>query len=137
MERVVGQTRDVGFQIGVSRTLPHAPAEVWSFLTSPAGTALWVGPDASLEPTKGSRYTTADGTTGEVRSFHTDDRVRITWQPESWPHDSTVQLVVRPAATGTSVRFHQERLADAAERTRQRAHWRGVLDAIEAALAGR
>ena len=62
MERVVGQTKDVGFEIGVSRTLPHAPAEVWSFLTSPGGVALWVGPGAVLEPTKGSPYRAEDGT---------------------------------------------------------------------------
>jgi hypothetical protein len=35
------------------------------------------------------------------------------------------------------VRFHQERLADAAEREQQRAHWRAVLDAVVAALANR
>lgn len=135
MERVVGLTEDAGFEIGVSRTVPYAPAEVWNFLASPGGTALWVGPGAVLEPTKGAPYATDDGTTGEVRSFRPDDRIRLTWRPASWSHDSTVQLVVRPAATGASVRFHQERLADADERERQRTHWRAVLDAIEAALA--
>ena len=34
----------------------------------------------------------------------------------------------------TKVNFHQERLADAEERHRQRAHWRAVLDRIAAEL---
>jgi hypothetical protein len=32
------------------------------------------------------------------------------------------------------LRFHQERLADAAEREQQRAHWQAVLDEVEKAL---
>ncbi|MFG1928552.1 SRPBCC domain-containing protein [Cryptosporangium sp. NPDC048952] len=137
MERPVGQTRDVGWEIGVSRTVSHGSAEVWSFLTSPEGVALWVGPGALLEPTKGARYTADDGTAGEVRSFRPGDRIRITWRPAVWTHDSIVQLVVRPAATGTSVRFHQEHLVDADERERQRTHWSDVLGAITSALAER
>ncbi|TQS42463.1 SRPBCC family protein [Cryptosporangium phraense] len=135
MENTVGLTKDVGWQIGVSRTLPHPPEEVWSFLTSPPGLSLWLGPGATLTPEKGARYDTDDGTTGEVRSFRPGDRLRVTWQPPGWSHDSTVQVVVRPAAGGTSVRFHQERLADVDERAAQREHWRRVLEAIEAALS--
>jgi hypothetical protein len=32
------------------------------------------------------------------------------------------------------LRVHQERLADAAERERQRRHWQGVINALVAAL---
>ena len=39
-----------------------------------------------------------------------------------------------PARSGTTVRFHQERLADAGERERQRDHWRSVLRDLERAL---
>jgi hypothetical protein len=45
-----------------------------------------------------------------------------------------VQVALSPAGAGTTVRFHQERLADAAERERQPAHWRAVLDDLERAL---
>ncbi|WP_035869841.1 SRPBCC family protein [Cryptosporangium arvum] len=135
MERPTGQTKDVGWEIGVSRTIPHGSAEVWAFLTSPEGAALWVGPGVVLEPTKGAKYVAENGTSGEVRSFRPGDRVRLTWRPNTWSHDSIVQLVVRPAATGTSVRFHQEHLADADEREQQRNHWRDVLGTITAALA--
>lgn len=38
-----GLTRDAGWEIGVSKTLPRPPAEVWDFIASPAGVALgWV-----------------------------------------------------------------------------------------------
>jgi hypothetical protein len=45
-------------------------------------------------------------------------------------------VVRQPGEQRTLLRFHQERLRDADERERQRAHWQGgVLDAVEKALA--
>jgi uncharacterized protein YndB with AHSA1/START domain len=137
MERVTGQTKDVGFEIGVSRTLPHPPEAVWAFLTSAEGVALWLGPGATLEPSRGAPYETANGTVGEVRGYRELDRVRVTSKPAASPNESTVQFTVRPSATGTSVRFHQERLTDAEERERRREHWGSVLDQVAAALAER
>jgi hypothetical protein len=60
----------------------------------------------------------------DIRSHHPLDRVRVGW------HGTIVQVVVRAATSGTRVTFHQERLADADERERQRAHWKAVLDRL-------
>jgi uncharacterized protein YndB with AHSA1/START domain len=135
MAHVTGQTQDVGFVIGVSRTLPHPVRAVWDLLTSPAGLAIWLGTDVELAPRRGAAYRTAEGTVGEVRSFHELDRIRLTWQPPDWSHSTTVQVRMRTAGSRTTLRFHQEWLADAQERERQRAHWSAVLDAVATALA--
>lgn len=137
-ERPVGRTRDAGWEIGVSRTVDFPVAEVWDFLTSDAGVAVWLGAGVQRLDEPGAAYATETGTVGEVRSFRPADRVRLTWRPEDWDHPSTVQVAVT-AMPGmrTSVRFHQERLADAAERERQRTHWRSVLDALVDALERR
>ena len=131
----IGETRDVGFEIGVSRTVPFPRAAVWDFVASPRGQAVWLGPGAVLAPARGQRYRTADGSTGEVRSFREHDRIRLTMRPAGWDHDTTVQVTVSgPTEHATVLRFHQERLADAAERERQRGHWREVMDRVVAAL---
>ena len=132
--RPVGLTKDGGWEIGVSRTVPHPLDEVWRLLTSDEGIALWLGPGARVAPTRGARYSTAGGTEGEVRGYRDRDRIRVTWRPAGWSHESTLQVALSPARTGTTVRFHQERLADAGERERQRAHWRSVLGDLERAL---
>jgi uncharacterized protein YndB with AHSA1/START domain len=44
---------DVGWQIGVSRTVPHPLPVVWDFISSPGGLALWLGPGADLTPERG------------------------------------------------------------------------------------
>jgi uncharacterized protein YndB with AHSA1/START domain len=131
---VNGETRDVGFEIGVSRTIPVPVATVWDFLVSPDGLALWLGKGVELPTEKGGRYATADGTIGDLRSFHEQNRVRISWRPADWDHDTTVQVAVRASGGKTLLRFHQEWLADAAERSRQRDHWKTVMDFVVAAI---
>lgn len=126
----VGRTKDVGYQIGVRRTVPHSVEEVWDCLMDPSGLAVWLGPGTELDADRGSTYATDDGTTGEVRSLREHDRIRVTWHPAAWTHDTTVQVALLPAATGTVILFHQEHLADGAERERQREHWKAVIERL-------
>jgi uncharacterized protein YndB with AHSA1/START domain len=127
-----GLTKDAGWEIGVSRTVAAPPERVWRVLTSARGLGVWLGPGARLPKTKGSHYETSDGISGEVRSFRPLDRVRITWRPTGWQHDSTVQVAISKSRHGakTTVRFHQERLRSAAEREQQRAYWRQALERL-------
>ncbi len=100
----VGKTKDAGWEIGVSRTVPLTLEEAWARIEDPAS---WLGEEAD-----------------DVRSSHPHDRIRVGWQ------GTIVQVTVRSAKTGTTVTFHQERLADAEQRERQRTHWAGVLDRL-------
>ena len=135
-ERPTELTRDAGWQIGASRTFPVDRETAWAFLTAPAGLALWLGEGVAAPLARGERYTTADGTTGEVRSVRPLDRVRLTWQPPGRPEPATVQLALTPAATGTTVRFHTDRLSGPEEREALRRRWAGVLDRLGDALPG-
>ncbi|MDT0309153.1 SRPBCC domain-containing protein [Streptomyces sp. DSM 44917] len=126
-----GLTEGAGWQVGVSRTLPHPPDAVWEFISGPRGLALWLGPGADLTPRRGAPYRTAEGVTGEVRGYRERERIRVT-------HGSTTLQVTVSAAPDPAravLRFHQERLAGPAERDRRRAHWRAVADAVAEALA--
>ncbi|MFE3290824.1 SRPBCC domain-containing protein [Rhodococcus sp. NPDC059234] len=131
--REVGLSKDVGWEIGVSKTLPYQLEEVWR--TVAGNPAAWLGEGARLPDRPGGSWTADDGTRGELRSHRDHDRIRLTWRPPSWTHDSTVQVTVRSAATGTTIRFHQERLTSAAERASQRTYWQCVMAGLEAALA--
>ena len=130
-----GLTRDVGWEIGVSRTVDQPIDQVWSYLTSPDGIRRWLGGGLVLPSDKGAEYRTPDGTTGDLRSFHPGDRIRLTWRPADWDHSTTLQIVVRANGDRTSLRFHQERLADSGEREQQRRHWATVANGIVEDLA--
>jgi uncharacterized protein YndB with AHSA1/START domain len=137
-----GLTKDAGWEVGVSRTLPLSPAAVWDFVAGPEGVALWLGGGVGLPTGKGAAYRTADGVTGEIRSYRRGERIRLTYGT------SIVQVTVsapRSASRGASgadrgagkrsvLGFHQERLADARERELRRAHWQAVMAEIEKAL---
>ncbi|MFC4516441.1 MULTISPECIES: SRPBCC family protein [Streptomyces] len=125
-----GLTKDAGWQIGVSRTLPHPAAIVWDFISSPEGIGFWLGAGAVLTPERGTPYRTTEGVTGEVRGYRPGDRIRVTYGT------TTVQVALTPAADGarTMLRFHQEHLASAEERERQRVHWQRVMDQVAVVL---
>ncbi|MFI6575228.1 SRPBCC domain-containing protein [Nocardiopsis sp. NPDC050513] len=131
----VGLTRDAGYQIGVSRTLPLPAERVWRFMTSGEGLELWLGPSPSIELRQGGVYRTADGTEGEVRGFGEGARrrVRLTHRPPGGP-ETTVQVRVTPKHGRAVVGFHQERLGGPEERAERREHWKRVMAAVEAAL---
>jgi uncharacterized protein YndB with AHSA1/START domain len=128
-----GLTKDAGWQVGVSRTIPIELDVAWDFLVSPTGLRLWLG-EVTAPLADGAAYETRDGTTGEVRSLRPRDRVRLTWKPEGREQPATVQVAVTPAQRGTTVRFHTERLVSEDERERLRRRWREALDRIEAQL---
>ncbi|MES9512061.1 hypothetical protein ABWJ92_37715 [Streptomyces sp. NPDC000609] len=109
----------------------HEPADltVWDFISSPEGIALWLGPGTVLAPEHDTPYRTAEGVAGEVRGYRPSDRIRVTYGT------TTVQVALAPAADGarTVLRLHQEHLASAEERERQRAYWQDVMDQVSTA----
>lgn len=129
----VGKTEDVGWQAGVRRTFGVEPDAAWALLRSAAGQRIWLGGELPAWE-RGIDYELLDGTRGEVRAA-SGSHLRLTWAPPDWAGESTVQLRVAAAATGATISFHHERLADQAERDRALAHWRSVLDRIGEALA--
>ncbi len=126
----VGKTKDAGWQIGVSITVPRTAPEVWNWLVSPEGLTTWLGSGLAFVGEQGEPYVSEDGTRGELRSFRPLDRIRLTWQPPDWDHDSTVQIALEDKGDRTRIVFHQERLADAEERQRQRTHWKSIAAAV-------
>ncbi|MFE0025186.1 SRPBCC domain-containing protein [Amycolatopsis sp. NPDC059021] len=117
--------------------MPYPPERLWAFLVSKEGAEIWLGPGAELPRERGAVYETANGTTGEIRSFHEGDRIRLTWRPKDWDHDSTMQVTVSGTGQKATLRFHQEWLSGPEERAGQRAYWKDVTERVVAALAER
>jgi uncharacterized protein YndB with AHSA1/START domain len=138
-KRVVGETADTGFQVGVQRSIPATVKEAWELITSRP--ELWLGEGASVTFAKGEQYEVparkdAPGVAGEIRVVKPGDRLRMTWQPEGWPAPATLQLTLSESGSGkTAINAHLEKLPhpDAREAMRQR--WREALERIVAAAA--
>ncbi|NDJ75529.1 MAG: SRPBCC domain-containing protein [Chloroflexi bacterium] len=133
-ERLVGWTKDTGFQIGVRRTLPTGEAQAWEWVTSPEGLAQWLAEVDALDFQKGEVYHAAHGTSGEVRVYKPRSHLRITYHPPGWERPSTIQVRVMARGDRTTVAFHEEHLASADLREQRRAHFSAALDHLEAGL---
>ena len=129
-----GKTKDAGWEMGVRTTVPAPLPVVWEYLTG-EGLPVWLGEIESLPTQKGESYETADGVRGTIRSFTDQLRIRLGWQPDDWPHDTTLQVTVKEAATGTTIGFHHDHLADREERRMMLGHWKNVAAALEAHFA--
>jgi uncharacterized protein YndB with AHSA1/START domain len=132
--RVVGQTRDAGFQVGMRRTLPVPPSKVWPLLTSPKGRSIWLGDLPRFRWAKGATFTLADGTTGEVRVYERNSHLRLTWQPPGWERPSTIQVRAIPSGDWTVVAFHQERMPNARTRAQRRMVFAAALEELQKRL---
>jgi uncharacterized protein YndB with AHSA1/START domain len=131
----VGETKDVGWEIGVSRTIDGQVDDVWRTLVSPAGVALWLVAGATLPPEPGAPIEVDPALgSGELRSLRPHDRVRVTWTAAGADHETTVQVTVAARGDRTMVRFHEERLTGPAERAARHDHWVAVMDQLEALL---
>ena len=133
-EDTTGLTKDAGWQVGVRTTVPVDAATVWQYLLG-AGLPLWLG-ETTIPSQANAVYETDDGVRGRLISRTEGTRLRLSWRPDDWPHDTTLQLSLRAAATGTTIAVHHERLADRDERRMMLGHWKTVIAELEKALAG-
>ena len=47
-EKIIGQTKSVGFQIGVRRTFPISQEQAWALITTTEGVRTWLGKTLQL-----------------------------------------------------------------------------------------
>ncbi len=132
--RLVGQTRDVGFQIGVRRTLAVPLQTAWRLLTSPEGARVWLGEPPPAAFTPATSYRLEDGAHGEVRVCKENSHLRLTWRPAGWPRPSTIQVRVVPSGEKTVISFHQEHLPGPAEREERREFFALALETLRRML---
>lgn len=130
----VGKTKDQGWEIGVRRTFPIGTGRAWELLMTQPGLGYWLGHGVEPNFEKGVKYQTDEMTRGDIRSFTADSLIRLRWQPKEWDFESTLQIRVIPAKTGTTISFHHERLENSQQREVMRLHWSKVMDQLAALM---
>ena len=133
-KRVLGQTADVGFQIGAQRSVAASSVRVWEVLvTRPE---LWLGAGATVVFEPGREYEVPAGEStpasrGEIRVVKPGDRIRMTWQPDDWSAPATLQVALTATAPGrTRLNAHLERLPDAESREVMRERMRVAMERV-------
>ncbi|WP_419700254.1 SRPBCC domain-containing protein [Mucilaginibacter sp. NFX135] len=128
--KVIGQTKDAGFEIGVRKTFPVSVEQAWNFLFSDQGLAIWLGGINPNEFDINQGYKTAEGTAGKLTIFKPYSHTRLTWRRKDWNNTSTLQLRVINAKGKAPLSFHQEKLLNNNQRDEMKAHWDAVITQI-------
>ncbi|WP_213815864.1 SRPBCC domain-containing protein [Glaciihabitans sp. dw_435] len=132
MNNTTGPTKDAGWEVGVRRTVGVSPNVIWAFLLGD-GLPIWLG-NTKLRLDKGARYETDDDIAGHVISYSPNARLRMTWQPGEWEHDSVLHVYTKATPEGTVIGFQQERLKGREERKIMLGHWKDILEQLDAGL---
>ena len=122
--RVLGQTGDGSFQIGVSKSIDAPVSVVWDYLESQSGLELITGHSAP-----GTLSELDDkfpsGIRAKTTTYKSDSHARLQWSEKDWPNHSILQIRVTEKTNGkTTLTFHQERLPSAQARETMREKWR-------------
>lgn len=137
-QRITGQTKDTGFQVGTQKTHRLSADEAWDALTAPEAVELWLGdPAPDLQFAPGATVETENGYRLEVRTVAPGRRLRMRWTPPDRADPTTLQIYLQDKGEKTAIRFHHEGLADADERERMKRHWKEVLGQLETRLDDR
>lgn len=121
--RIPGQASS-GFQMGVQTTIPLPALEVWNFIASEEGIALWLGDIVKMDFHEKGEYLTKEGVTGKITVIKQASHIRMTWKPDKWREHSVLQVRTTPKGDRTTLGFHQENLPDAFERENMRTRWK-------------
>ncbi|CRK83377.1 SRPBCC family protein [Neobacillus massiliamazoniensis] len=129
--RIVGQTKTVGFQVGIRRTFPISQEKAWEFVASEDGLKLWLGESTKINLQPGQKFCTKMGE-GEIRIVKPLQQLRLAWKKEGWDKTSTIQVRIIPKEnTKTTISFHQENLSDQNVREEMQQYWERILKQIE------
>ena len=128
----IGQTEDIGFQIGVRKTVSISKERIWNYITSEAGVKIWLGKVKEIDFKEGFEYQFLNGLKGKIKVVKQHEQIRLTQEKESWEKLSTIQLrLLSKNKEKTIISFHQENLPDENARKEMSKHWKEVISVIE------
>jgi uncharacterized protein YndB with AHSA1/START domain len=129
--RVEGQNQKGEYSVMTTGTFAVDVKALWKFLFSPQGLEIWLKPLSGFRLEKGFTYETEDGVFGEVRTFKSCQRLRMTWQDSDGERATLVQiqLVKRPGSK-CILAFAHEKLSNNRERQQKRAFWQERMGAL-------
>ena len=136
--RVEGRSAKGLYQLAATKTVPLAQKEAWALLASEEGLAAWLSPFAPFAWKKGAAYEVDGGVFGAVRTLKAPERLRFSWQEDTWEKPSVVQLGVhkRPGKK-CMVTITHEGIPGESTKAKLRARWKKGLETFAAIAAKR
>lgn len=131
--KIVGETKDAGFQFGLRKTFYISFEEAWDFMFSTNGLKIWLGMLAT-ELAEKQTYKTKEGIEGEIRLIKVNSHIRLTWKKKGWDNFSQLQVRVLNKNGKSVISFHHDHLLDFNQRNEIEGHWNKVMEKISKEL---
>ena len=129
MNKMTGQTKELGFQFGLRKTFAVPLESAWDFMFSEQGLKIWLG-ELENELEIDEQFKTREGVEGLVRVFKPFSHIRLNWKNKNWDNNSTVQVRIFGNQKKTTISFHQEKLLDAEQRDEMKEYWNKIVSKL-------
>jgi activator of HSP90 ATPase len=123
----IKKTKDLGYQISVSKVFPLPTHKMWDFLLSDLGIATWLGKISLEDFELQKQFVTDKGVEGKLTVFVPDCHLRFKWKPSNWDKQSTVELRVKNSKGKSSVIFHHTGFYKIELQEELRQYWKEII----------
>jgi activator of HSP90 ATPase len=127
-KKVVGLTKNVGFQFSITKTCAVSVDAAWDFLLSESGVAIWLGTIDFQDFEWDNPFTTAEGIEAKITIFKADSHLRLAWQPRHWDNVSSIEIRVFDVKGRAKIGLLHTRMLDVRQREEVKAYWGEIFE---------
>lgn len=124
---IIKESKDLGYQVSVSKVFPFSTEIMWEFLLSENGIAIWLGKINLYDFELQKQFVTDEGIEGKLTVFVPDCHLRFKWKPSNWKKQSTVELRVKNSKGKASVIFHHTGFYKIEQQEELRQYWKSIV----------
>jgi activator of HSP90 ATPase len=133
-KKVVGLTKNVGFQFSITKTCAVSIDAAWDFLLSESGIAIWLGSINFDDFELNHPLTTKAGIDAKITIFKPDSHLRLAWKPAHWDNISFIEIRVLNNKNRAKIGLLHMHMLSVAQRDEVKTYWTNVMHRIHDAL---
>ena len=103
---IKNKSKDLGFQVSVTKTFNVSTELIWEFILSAKGISIWLGEINFDDFEIQKPFLTTNGIEGKLTVFVPNCHLRFKWKPRNWEKQSTVELRVTNSKGKARLIFH-------------------------------
>jgi activator of HSP90 ATPase len=133
--KVVGLTKNVGFQFSITKTCAVSVDTAWDFLLSESGIAMWLGDIHFDDFELNNPLTTKAGIEAKITIFKADSHLRLAWKPKHWDNNSFIEIRVLTNKGRAKLGLLHTHMTSIEQREEVKAYWAKIMYEISLELA--
>jgi activator of HSP90 ATPase len=133
--KVVGLTKNVGFQFSITKTCAVSVDTAWDFLLSELGIAMWLGDIHFDDFELNNPLKTKAGIEAKITIFRAASHIRLAWKPTHWHNNSFIELRVLTNKGRAKLGLLHTHMVSIEQREEVKAYWTKVMHKIGLELA--